>query len=475
MTVPPTSTNASFAAILMPYMQVFYVSFLATLALTPLMRRLALKHGVVDEPDGTRKIHTNRIAYLGGVAIFIGWLLGVLASITVTPLNVNASQFAEVQVPPGIMLGAGIVMICGLIDDVYSLSPRIKLFGQLLAAACLFFLNLTRADNIGARIDLANMFVFPLERHHLLGIVQLTAPNTYMTLASMFSALFCVFIIMATSNAMNLLDGMDGLCGGVAGIMAVGYLFLSVYLASANLTQPGIASLNPARITLSLALLGAVLGFLPFNFNPATIFMGDTGSMFLGFVCGAMIILFGNDGIFRWFLASVVIFGLPLLDTLLAVVRRKINGRPIFSPDSGHFHHFLLKRGLSVTRATLVSYALAAMFVSFALVIVIIPTTLALGIYMVLFGWLVVAAFKMGMIHQDGGVPLQAASTVFVLSAQTVPGESAGATVLRDAPAAPNAGVAVPSPAAAPGIVPPAASRIHGGTTTHLKPDVVGS
>ncbi len=418
MIASAVTSSPTFTSTLMPYMQIFYVSFLATLALTPLMRKLALKHGVVDEPDGQRKIHTKRVAYLGGVAIFIGWLLGVLASITVTPFHAGGNGFAEVQVPPGILLGAGIVMICGLIDDVYSLSPRIKLFGQLLAAACLYFLNLTRTDNIGARVDLANMFVYPLERHHLIGLVQLTAPHVYLTLASMFSAIFCVFIVMATSNAMNLLDGMDGLCGGVAGIMAIGYLVLSVYLSAANLTQPGVSSLNPARIALSLALLGAVLGFLPYNFNPATIFMGDTGSMFLGFICGAMIVLFGNDGIFRWFLASVVIFGLPLLDTLLAVVRRKINRKPIFSPDSGHFHHFLLKRGLSVPRAALVSYILAAMFVSFALVIVIIPTTLALGMYLVLFGWLVVAAFKMGMINQQGSVPLQAASTAFVISSQ---------------------------------------------------------
>lgn len=473
MTASPVISSPSFTSTLMPYMQIFYISFLATLALTPLMRKLALKHGVVDEPDGRRKIHTKRIAYLGGVAIFIGWLLGVLASITVTPLQAGGNRFADVQVPPGILLGAGIVMICGLIDDVYSLSPRIKLFGQLMAAACLYFLNLTRTDNIGARIDLANMFVYPMERHHLIGLIQLTSPHVYLTLASMFSAIFCVFIVMATSNAMNLLDGMDGLCGGVAGIMAIGYLILSVYLSAANLTQPGIASLNPARIALSLALLGAVLGFLPYNFSPATIFMGDTGSMFLGFICGSMIVLFGNDGIFRWFLASVVIFGLPLLDTLLAVVRRKINRKPIFSPDSGHFHHFLLKRGLSVPRAALVSYILAAMFVSFALVIVIIPTTLALGMYLVLFGWLVVAAFKMGMINQQGNLPLQAASTAFVISSQPgdtiIPNPEAGSHQTENPiQVAPHNANAEPSNKAP-------ASALHNESERPLAPRVAGS
>jgi len=113
-----------------------------------------------------------------------------------------------------------------------------------------------------------------------------------------------------------------------------------------------------------------------------------------------MMLLFAQDGMVRWFLAALVIFGLPMLDTLLAIVRRKLNGKPIFSPDSNHFHHFLIKRGFTVRKAVLWSYVLAAVFVSFALVIVIIPTRIALGIYMVLFGWLVVSAFKMGMIFQ---------------------------------------------------------------------------
>jgi UDP-GlcNAc:undecaprenyl-phosphate GlcNAc-1-phosphate transferase len=199
----------------------------------------------------------------------------------------------------------------------------------------------------------------------------------------------------------------------------VGYLALALYLACNGVPSAGVASMNPTRITLSLALLGAVLGFLPYNFNPASIFMGDTGSMFLGYVCGAMIIMFGNDGIFRWFLGSLVIFGLPILDTFLAIVRRKLNNRPVFSPDSGHFHHFLLKRGLSVKQAALTSYGLAAMFVSFGLVIVLIPTSLALGIYMVLFVWLVVIAFKMGMVYQQGGKASAASSIIPRMPATT--------------------------------------------------------
>jgi len=218
------------------------------------------------------------------------------------------------------------------------------------------------------------------------------------------SALGAVFIIIATCNATNLLDGLDGLCSGVTGVMSLGYLLLAVFLAL-NVRVAGSdggSPIDPTRITLSLALLGAVMGFLPFNFNPASIFMGDTGSMFLGYICGVMILLFGQSGItIKWVLAAIIIFGLPMLDTFLAIVRRKLNGKPIFSPDSNHFHHFLIKRGFTVKKAVLISYGIAAVFVSFALMIVVTPTRLAIGIYFVLFGWIIVAAFKMGMIFQQ--------------------------------------------------------------------------
>jgi UDP-GlcNAc:undecaprenyl-phosphate GlcNAc-1-phosphate transferase len=230
----------------------------------------------------------------------------------------------------------------------------------------------------------------------------------------LFSGVVVVGVIISTCNSTNLLDGLDGLCSGVTGVMSVGYLILAVYLAGSAFQDP---MLDPVRITLSLALLGAVLGFLPFNFNPASIFMGDTGSMFLGYMCGTMILLFGQFHSIRWFLAAIIMFGLPMMDTLLAIVRRKLNGKPIFSPDSNHFHHFLIRQGLTVRRAVLLSYGVAAVFVSFGLVIVFIPTPLALGVYLVLFGWIIVAAFKMGLIFQQS--PTMTANTSLNLSVIT--------------------------------------------------------
>jgi hypothetical protein len=134
-------------------------------------------------------------------------------------------------------------------------------------------------------------------------------------------------------------------------------------------------------------------------------------------MCGTMMLMFGFGGPIKFFLAAIVMFGLPMMDTFLAIVRRKLTGRKIFSPDSNHFHHFLIRRGLSVRRAVLLSDGIAAIFVSFALVVVIIPTRLGLGVYLVLFGWIIVTAFKMGMIFQIA--PKVAANTTLNLSVIT--------------------------------------------------------
>jgi UDP-GlcNAc:undecaprenyl-phosphate GlcNAc-1-phosphate transferase len=390
--------------IITPYMPVFYFSFLATLILTPIMRMLAHRHGIVDDPDGRRKVHTQPIAYLGGVSIFLGWLAGVSISVFLRPHNTEHILLAKVQIPPGVLLGAATVVLFGLMDDVYGLKPKFKLFGQLLAALFLILPGLGSfgiGENyfLGQNRGIAYMIGKPLELAGYLPEGFLQMPYVPMAMA-VFSGLVAVFVIIGACNATNLLDGLDGLCSGVTAVMSIGYLLLAVYLATRMLGTDGGQPLDPARITLSLALLGAVMGFLPYNFNPASIFMGDTGSMFLGFICGTMILLFAQHGSTRWFLSAIIIFGLPMMDTLLAIVRRKLNGKPIFSPDSNHFHHFLVRKGLSVRKAVLLSYIVAAVFVSFALIIVVTPTRLAIGIYLVLFGWILVAAFKMGMIFQ---------------------------------------------------------------------------
>ena len=152
------------------------------------------------------------------------------------------------------------------------------------------------------------------------------------------------------------MDGLDGLCGGVTAIIAAGFLFLAVNMAmKSGAVEVGGSAL---RIVLALALLGGVMGFVPYNFNPASIFMGDTGSMFLGFSLSLLILLMAEVDT-RWLLASLVMFALPVLDTALAIARRVVNKRHVFAADKQHFHHQLVARGLTVRRAVLTAYALA--------------------------------------------------------------------------------------------------------------------
>jgi len=445
-------TQTDFTAVLQPYMPVFYCSFLATLILTPLMRVLAHRHGIVDDPDGRRKVHTQPIAYLGGVSIFLGWLAGVSISVFLRPHNAADIMLMKVQIPPGVLLGAATVVLFGLMDDVYSLSPKIKLFGQLLAALFLIMPglgSLGTGENyfIGTGRGPAWMIIEPMARLGYLS-QEFASSHLMVLMATVFSGVLAVVVIIGACNATNLLDGLDGLCSGVTGIMSLGYLILAVYLATTVIGSEGGQPLDPTRITLSLALLGAVMGFLPYNYNPASIFMGDTGSMFLGYICGVMILLFGQHGTVRWFLSAIIIFGLPMMDTLLAIVRRKLNGKPIFSPDSNHFHHFLVKKGLSVRKAVMLSYGVAAVFVSFALVIVIMPAPLAIGIYLVLFGYILVSAFKMGMIFQHAA-PAAANTQLNMAVLQASPdGAGSGVNLTAKAGAPPKVKEAPPAVAA---------------------------
>jgi UDP-GlcNAc:undecaprenyl-phosphate/decaprenyl-phosphate GlcNAc-1-phosphate transferase len=418
--VTENALNFDYAAIIGPYMTVFYVSFLVTIILTPIMRALAHQQGVVDDPDNKRKVHTQPIAYLGGVSIFLGWLAGVTISVFLRPHNDPGVGGANVQIPPGILMGAAAVVLFGLMDDIYSLSPKMKLLGQFIAAALMILPGLPGVLSIpgvagtdflvGGNTGPAWMLLNALNY-----VAHGGLPSFVFVLAPLLSAGIAVFVIVSACNAANLLDGLDGLCSGATSITCIGYLILATYLAHNFAASNPVV--DPVRICLSLALLGALLGFLPFNFHPASIFMGDTGSMFLGFMCGTMILLFGFNGPLKFFLAAIVMFGLPMMDTFLAIVRRKLTGKKIFSPDSNHFHHFLIRHGFSVRRAVLLSYAIAAIFVSFGLVVVIIPTRMGLGVYLVLFGWIVVTAFKMGMIFQNA--PAVTANTTLNLSVIT--------------------------------------------------------
>ena len=336
---------------LSPFMSVFFVAFLVAIVATPVMRRLAVKNGVIDWPDLKRKNHRLPVAYLGGVAIFIGWLAGVCSSFFTAPVhpNLELSSLEPHTFPLSIVLGAAAITVTGLFDDVYGIRARVKIGGQLFAAAALTW------QHVG--FDLVDA---------VYSLVGIAAGESLIYFTTTF---LVAFMVIGGCNAVNLIDGLDGLASGVVAIGMVGFLTVSVLAGEFSQL---VALQNPMRFILCLAALGAILGFLPYNFAPARIFMGDAGSLLLGFLTVTAILLFGDAGgwSLRLTVAGLIIFGLPMTDTSLAIVRRYMRGQNIFAPDNQHLHHLLRKTGLSVRQSVLAMYSLAALLAAIGLAMV---------------------------------------------------------------------------------------------------------
>ena len=274
-----------------------------------------------------------------------------------------------------IALATTVIMLVGLIDDIRSISPRKKILGQILASSILLL------GGVGTRM--ANAFLSAAGVH---------APEWIVVPAS---CILCIFVVICTCNATNLLDGLDGLCGGVTGIIALGFLALTVWLAMWN-HFPGS---DQVRIALCLAVAGAVMGFLPYNIPPASIFMGDAGSMMLGFFVATMMALFCLEGSARWLLASGVIFALPILDTSLAVIRRLRSGKSVFSGDRSHLYDQLVDRGMSVRQVVGLFYLLSILAAVLGVTLsIVMRTRHTIIVYLVLLVMVWTIFYKMGMI-----------------------------------------------------------------------------
>lgn len=400
--------NVSMGDALAPYIYVFYTSFLIALVFTPLMRQVALHYGIIDQPDGLRKMHREPVAYLGGLAVFLGWVVGLATSQFLFLHRQEPGLPTHVIINIGILAGAVIIILLGIWDDIVSINPWTKIAGQIAAAFFLLYQGIgTRcaeglikpvSDRLEILLFSRGVESLTLWVQGLIGWPMQGEPLLAPWFLSVCSAMLVVVIVVGCCNAANLMDGLDGLCGGVTSIVSAGFLFLAVHLASTGTAQN--SNLDGTRIVLALALLGGILGFVPYNFNPASIFMGDTGSMFLGFCCAVMIILMGEGQHPKWFMASMVIFALPVLDTALAFARRYVNGRPLFSPDRHHIHHQLVARGFTVKQTVLISYGLAIFFAVMGALIVYLRTRFAGAIYLLIFGCIIVAAYKMGMVHE---------------------------------------------------------------------------
>ena len=355
---------------------VLVLSFVSALAATWICKKVAIKLNIVDKPDASVKTHKQPVAYLGGLGILAGLTVGIFAGIY---LIQSFESFAvSLKWLFGILAGASVACFMGLVDDLVDIKPWQKILGQLIAGAILILVGILPTSSlewIGGFLG----FNLPIAFYHYLGAVLVIA-----------------FVLGAT-NSLNLLDGLDGLCAGVTSIITIGMLLLAIHLSTWGFSGAG----DPVRIITCLALVGGVMGFLPFNRHPAKIFMGDAGSMMLGFVMAALMLLFA-EGIPRWWMASFVIFGLPILDTAVAFVRRFLNKRPLMVSDRGHIYDQMMDRGLGLKKTVIICYLLAGMYAAIGLTMSQIKTRYAMIVYVLVIFNSAVIVWKEGLLKMEG-------------------------------------------------------------------------
>ena len=300
------------------------VAFAVAFGSTPIVKSFAQMVGAMDNPGEERRIHNHPIPRMGGMAIFLGFLVSVVL-------------FAEVTKPvQGILIGTVIIVATGVVDDIISLKYWIKLIAQILAAV------IAVAHGVVIEV-LMNPNIFSANESIFIGFLSI--PVT-------------IIWIVGVTNAVNLIDGLDGLACGVSVISSVTMLVVALLVAEPN-------------VAIILACLaGGCIGFIPYNLNPAKIFMGDTGALLLGYVLATVSIM----GLFKFyavitFLVPILALALPLFDTAFAIVRRLLKGQNPMTPDRGHLHHRLIDHGLSQKQAVAVLYSLSAMLGLTAVVI----------------------------------------------------------------------------------------------------------
>jgi UDP-GlcNAc:undecaprenyl-phosphate GlcNAc-1-phosphate transferase len=381
----------SFQDILRTYQYFGGIAFIAAVFLTPLAIRAAHRLGVLDIPDQNLKPHARPIPYLGGAAICLAWAAALAAAMI-------SGVVREWHVLLPLLLGGIGMSVLGLVDDIRGVLPKLRLaIGAVVVAATILSTGtgFRLADSLLAGINTA------------LGGAGLQLPPL---VDIPISVLLSVFIVLGACNSTNLIDGLDGLCSGVTGIIALGFFLLASHLAIWDFSDTG----DPIRLVLAIAMFGAALGFLPWNFNPARIFMGDAGSVLLGYNCGMLILLFAErSGILRWFVAALMIFALPVFDTALAMFRRWRAGRSIFEGDRSHFYDQLVQRGLSVRQTVLVCYAVTLLYAAIGLLLIVLHTgpdgvpvplirlRYALPVYVGVCALTAILAWRAGLTHPE--------------------------------------------------------------------------
>jgi UDP-GlcNAc:undecaprenyl-phosphate/decaprenyl-phosphate GlcNAc-1-phosphate transferase len=338
------------------------ISFFASILLTPLVKKLAFKIGATDKPN-QRKVHQKIMPRLGGLAIYIGFLIGI------TIIQPSANYYLPLLNPTehihlAIVLGSMVIILTGAFDDVKEISPKVKLLGQILASFIVVVLGDLRVDFInlpfGGQLDFGFLSI-PITMVWIIGI----------------------------TNAINLIDGLDGLAGGVSSIALFAIAGMAFVMG------------NPYVMVVALIAAVSTLGFLVFNFHPAKIFMGDTGALFLGFLISVLSLLGFKNVTFISLIIPIIILGVPISDTFFAIIRRLVNKQPLSAPDKSHLHHCLIRSGFSHRQTVLLIYAMSAILALTAFIFS--QSTLRGSVLIILITLFIIELIveKIGLVRED--------------------------------------------------------------------------
>lgn len=312
------------------------ITFVFTALIMPWMIKIAKHINAMDVPKDNRRVHTKPMPKLGGLGIFFGFLFGYML------FGVHSIQMNS------ILIGSFIIIITGIIDDINPIRPRYKLLGQICAACSIIFYGHILLDKITAFGQVLNLGIFAY-------------PVT-------------LIFIVACVNIINLIDGLDGLSSGIT----------SIFLATTGIIAFIQGRQATLEITLIFIMLGSTMGFLLHNFNPAKIFAGDTGSMFMGFIIAVVSLLGFKGAMFLSFMVPLAILAIPILDTLFAIFRRMLKKKPIFEADKDHMHHQFLKMHFSQRQTVLIIYFINILFSLASIFFTVGDSKIAIIIYFVL-------------------------------------------------------------------------------------------
>ena len=324
---------------------ILLTTLISSLILVPIVKKVAHHIGAIDYPN-ERKVHKKPIPRLGGLAIFLSFLIGYMCFGQVTTQMIS------------ILIGSFVIIVLGICDDIKPVPARYKFLVQTIAACIVVFYGHIYIDMVS---------IFGLE-----------------IVFGAWGYPLAVLLIVSIINAINLIDGLDGLAAGTSSIF-----FLTISVIAFYLDR-----LNGLDVILCVIMLGSTLGFLAYNFNPASIFMGDTGSMFLGFMISVTALLGYKGATVTSLIIPILILFLPILDTILAIFRRLLKGENIGAPDKEHLHHQLLKLNKSTKKTVLIMYAFNLLCALISILYALGDNKLAILLYSILLIITLILIFK---------------------------------------------------------------------------------